>query len=736
MVLQWLSPMPGRVSPTSALDDLGLDGSGSAGSRRTSGQHEAIVGAHDRASASAPAGEQRALSPHSGVIGQGRSIYVGVHAGGAAGVAGAQSDHAPPKAKAKSKLSIFQTKGVWVRPSSVSGIIGPRRARYHHSAVEEHLGKVDESVGVDMGQAILAFEFIDRINDEMVQHYLPQIDSNLGKTLGLAHDPTRLADPDASLDNYTQSGASASDLAPGSPSAADGALADADGESNHFVRMADTVGLESPASRRGKIGVAGDLESTVLRKAGSAGSDTMHLLEAHCSDVASADDAMSTLTVEAGRGLHDASAGSLAQRHQVGVVDGSPSASPKSTSDPPVDDAHSSSESPKLDTSQPLPASGNWSSTSSDLAKMLGSIAIAQGRPKVPVIDPDDPASAAASLATTYGRGAARAVALGKHKALSARRSVTPGNRGAASRRTRPWQDFASPDIQTARGSPSEQEPSNSRSMSSAAGAWPSSARGVAAGVRPLPQVADRGWYRSTQGTPRGAGHIVPRPNTCPPGVDGGILVSADINRGRDGSGSPPPDGCDGAAIGAGALVLDVTLLPQAAGLGSRVASGQLSPEESLRVQASAVNAAEALAIRRLRERPPNETCPFSHEPMDATSPSIDLRCGHRFSLAHLSAARKAAERCSVAGFAEEDALICPLCGDQARTNIPGSRGLFKTLTTYSASTDAYMGDLRKDFQQPLRLPTQVGATSRSSGRTFGGGGFRGHGVGDVVSWP
>lgn len=461
----------------------------------------------------------------------------------------------------------------------------------------------------------------------------------------------------------------------------------------------------------------------------------MRLLEAHCSDVASADDAMSTLKVEVGRGLHDASAGSLAQRHQVGVVDGSPSASPKSTSDPPVDDVHSSSEWPKLDTSQPLPSSGNWSSTSSDLAKMLGSIAIAQGRPKVPVIDPDDPASAAASLATTYGRGAARAVALGKHKALSARRSVTPGNR-AASRRTRPWQDFASLDIQTPRGSPSEQEPSNSRSMPSAAGAWPSSARGVAAGVRPLPQVADRGWYRSTHGTPGGAGHIVPRPNTCPPGVDGGILVSADINRGRDGSGSPPPDGCDGAAIGAGTLVLDVTLLPQAAGLGSRVASGQLSPEESLRVQDSGINAAAALAIRRLRERPPNETCPFSHEPMDATSPSIDLRCGHRFSLAHLSAARKAAERCSVAGFAEEDALICPLCGDQARTNIPGSRGLFKTLTTYSASTDAYMGDLRKDFQQPLRLPTQVGATSRGSGRTFGGGGFGGHGVGDVVSWP
>jgi len=101
---------------------------------------------------------------------------------------------------------------------------------------------------------------------------------------------------------------------------------------------------------------------------------------------------------------------------------------------------------------------------------------------------------------------------------------------------------------------------------------------------------------------------------------------------------------------------------------------------------------------------------------MDAAS-SVELRCGHRFALAHLGAARRAAQRCSTAGFAEEDALICPLCGDQAITSKPVP-GVGKTLTAYSSDTDAYLGDLRKDYQQPLRLPAQVGS---AQGRRDGG---------------
>merc|ERR1719215_1723659 len=99
---------------------------------------------------------------------------------------------------------------------------------------------------------------------------------------------------------------------------------------------------------------------------------------------------------------------------------------------------------------------------------------------------------------------------------------------------------------------------------------------------------------------------------------------------------------------------------------------------------------------------------------MDASS-SVELRCGHRFALAHLNAARRAAEFCSAAGFAEEDALICPLCGDQAVTSKQGP-GVGKTLTTYSSDTDAYLGDLRKDYQQLLRLPAQVSTQGRHAG--------------------
>jgi len=81
---------------------------------------------------------------------------------------------------------------------------------------------------------------------------------------------------------------------------------------------------------------------------------------------------------------------------------------------------------------------------------------------------------------------------------------------------------------------------------------------------------------------------------------------------------------------------------------------------------------------------------------------TVDLRCGHRFSLERLSAAREAAQRCWAVGFAQQDALICPLCGDQAGASQPDNSN---TLTTYSASTDAYLGDLRKDWQRPLQLP-------------------------------
>jgi len=61
--------------------------------------------------------------------------------------------------------------------------------------LEEHAGFIDASAGIDVAHAILAFEFIDRINDEVLNHYLPLIDDELGKPLNLRHERGRLRTP-------------------------------------------------------------------------------------------------------------------------------------------------------------------------------------------------------------------------------------------------------------------------------------------------------------------------------------------------------------------------------------------------------------------------------------------------------------------------------------------------------------------------------------------------------------
>lgn len=111
----------------------------------------------------------------------------------------------------------------------------------------------------------------------------------------------------------------------------------------------------------------------------------------------------------------------------------------------------------------------------------------------------------------------------------------------------------------------------------------------------------------------------------------------------------------------------------------------------------------------------PNEVCPFSHEDMSC---AVDLRCGHRFSLGHLDEARDRAKLCDGSG----QALICPLCGDQHRYALEFPSGdLPKAVSIYSSCTDAYLGDLRKDWRQPLRLPRQmqplIGPPARSAFR-------------------
>jgi len=133
------------------------------------------------------------------------------------------------------------------------------------------------------------------------------------------------------------------------------------------------------------------------------------------------------------------------------------------------------------------------------------------------------------------------------------------------------------------------------------------------------------------------------------------------------------------------------------------------------------MNLKDGTAASRAKQKPKerqfqeNANCPFSEEDMDSTA-TVDLRCGHRFALARLNAARRGPTVCASAGFALREALICPLCGDQDITTMPGAQEFAapaatgkKMLTCYSTDTDAYLGELRKDWQRPLHLPMQAG---------------------------
>eukprot|EP00927_Polykrikos_kofoidii_P044766 TRINITY_DN38647_c0_g1_i1.p1 TRINITY_DN38647_c0_g1~~TRINITY_DN38647_c0_g1_i1.p1 ORF type:complete len:788 (+),score=85.60 TRINITY_DN38647_c0_g1_i1:156-2519(+) len=98
-----------------------------------------------------------------------------------------------PRSAQLTPLHLFQHKGVKITPSAVSGVIGRKYARHRLPKCEKKSGTVDASVGGDEARAMLAFDFIDRINDEVVQNCLPFVDETFGKRLGLLHDTNRLS---------------------------------------------------------------------------------------------------------------------------------------------------------------------------------------------------------------------------------------------------------------------------------------------------------------------------------------------------------------------------------------------------------------------------------------------------------------------------------------------------------------------------------------------------------------
>lgn len=189
------------------------------------------------------------------------------------------------------------------------------------------------------------------------------------------------------------------------------------------------------------------------------------------------------------------------------------------------------------------------------------------------------------------------------------------------------------------------------------------------------------------------------------------------------------PPGVGGAKASAGKATEDDQTWP------SKRASVNGDHFEDLLTMHLQGDTASSRAKRKAKERPypENAQCPFSYEDMDSTA-TVDLRCGHRFALARLNTARRGPAICASAGFAAKSALICPLCGDQDITTMPGAS---KMLTCYSTDTDAYLGELRKDWQRPLHLPmqSQSGQDFDSSAQAFGEAG-KSHQSQEAVSLP
>lgn len=102
--------------------------------------------------------------------------------------------------KKAAAAEIFTHRGVWVRPASVAEAVGRKQNAHALHASEEDCGNfsIDDAAGADLGRAIRAFDFIDRINDEMLNQHLPAIDADLGNKLGLPHGIDRHGAPLAS----------------------------------------------------------------------------------------------------------------------------------------------------------------------------------------------------------------------------------------------------------------------------------------------------------------------------------------------------------------------------------------------------------------------------------------------------------------------------------------------------------------------------------------------------------
>lgn len=675
--------------------------------------------------------------------------------GGPASTPGAASPASPrrelstsaTRGRKNAKSKMFSHEGVWVRPASVGPSIAFRHAYNRSPPIEDHTGIIDPSAGMDLGHAILAFEFIDRINDDVFHHYLPLIDNTLGKELGLEHEPLlwtpepEVGTPSSQLigeeepwgegestvscaeqlEEFTpspyhgESSASGAFSASSPSSRATGSRASktrlGQAQEHTLEPSEDTELPRGCAIEQGSVGASPlaitrpgsesvDISTTSnsrppsqLWGPGGRTSSASPMPPVNPASTDPEDDLVASDfdDVEA-RAISNCLDGNMCQTSLIsGPTSGLLVASTAEAHVWPhaceVQPLTSRSQKLRSVDSLPDPApTGAFNSMSSRLfsdSLTQGTLSTQHGMFSLPAAslnalpapdkDSHDPALVTAPRHAMYGAGGSRVRREGQLAELKARpprvpRPAREGSEGASLRRKTPQTCTApgacgSGDCRVGSGQTDAARPP-----------------GPAAIVRP------RG--RETRQSSRavGGGGTTACPTPSPPDLPS--VATAALR-------SPPFPA---------PVVAAMSQEEEPSSWPPRVPSPAESRFEDLlamHLQGGATQANGGWQAAERRTRRANSTCPFSHEQMDCAS-GLLLRCGHRFALEHLGVARRAGQLCCKAGFAQKDSLICPLCGDQDGTSKPGAS---KVLTAYSTSTDAYLGDLRRDWQKPLHLP-------------------------------
>lgn len=626
-----------------------------------------------------------------------------------------------PKEIKKPILPIFSHQGVWVRPSSVGSAIAPLQHLHAHP-IEEHACVIDGTVQLDTAHAILAFDFIDCINDDVLHHYLPMIDKTLSQDLGLNHNVHRLAVPNServqaesvgeSYDcGYSESYEQSYDHS----------------SSNEYGQVRATSG--TPTKEQGSwVDSCDDPSEMHSRQSWWETEQMDYTEEPYCaSDIQTP--RMSGEEVPAAILQRTCSQqpedDSLKQELSQDPTTAGPSL------DAPVleESSSHSGSSPRGDEEM-----GSRNDEHKDSRREVGTLSSTKRPSKIveqsyggDFLQIETVNSAEAQVwphaCSIYPKclSQTRSEKLRAVDSMPVRAFEFPDSKaGTPSQMESPFQTIRG------EGWPMLGNDSSLRSPRVRRGHDPASITAPVASVYSPGASRVRGlgqWQRSgaKQNHLKNAKR---RPKHGPPSMldtsstilpereDDGLKAPGARRRSKDSKASI--DAVQASGLERGNAVQgsasSATTSADAKSPSARKDEDPLMSNDSLgdllskNLQSVPSKPPYDRSFRELYSNA-NPTCPFSHDSLDS-SVSITLRCGHRFALSQMEIARRGPSICASAGFASKDAVICPLCGDQDITTTPEGS---KMLTTYSTNTAAYLGELRKDWQWnllPLQEPT------------------------------